>query len=260
MKIHLIYTHSELRNFTYLIETDDKDAIVIDPWDAPTITKIIDAHTLTLSAIINTHEHWDHTQGNAALVEQYGCEVWAHENTKGKIPGFSLGLKGNEFISLGNETGLKVIDTPGHSAGHLCFKVIEGGRVSSVFTGDILLNAGVGRCDNGGNVDLLYDTIVREILTLNGEVSVYPGHEYLENNLRFTLSVEPTNSDAKNWLERITAEKSSNIPIVTTIADELKINTFLRVSQDSLRESLGCAARAEDVEVFRRLRLKRDQW
>ncbi|MDG1473879.1 MAG: MBL fold metallo-hydrolase, partial [Porticoccaceae bacterium] len=63
MKIHQLYTHSVLRNFTYLIELSDGTAICIDPWHADLVNSALLKRNLRLSTIINTHEHWDHTQG-----------------------------------------------------------------------------------------------------------------------------------------------------------------------------------------------------
>ena len=80
MKIHQVYTESVLRNFTYLIELDNGSALVIDPWDAAEVNTLLHRHNLSLHAIINTHEHWDHIQGNPELVAEHECEVWAHSN------------------------------------------------------------------------------------------------------------------------------------------------------------------------------------
>ena len=77
MQIHQLYTKSVLRNFTYLIQLADGSAIVIDPWEDESINQHLKEKGLTLMAIINTHEHWDHTQGNEALIAKHGCQVWA---------------------------------------------------------------------------------------------------------------------------------------------------------------------------------------
>ncbi|MDG1495224.1 MAG: MBL fold metallo-hydrolase, partial [Porticoccaceae bacterium] len=100
MKIHQVYTESELRNFTYLIELEDNSALVIDPWDADEVNTLLQQKQLRLQAIINTHEHWDHIQGNKALVAEHGCEVWAHSNGQGKVPGLSRLLTAGELIDL----------------------------------------------------------------------------------------------------------------------------------------------------------------
>ena len=96
MKIHTIYTDNPLRNFTYIIESSNSQCLVLDPWDENQVNAELEKRSLKLWAIINTHEHFDHTQGNQALVDQHACEVWAHENGKGKIPGFSRTLKKHE--------------------------------------------------------------------------------------------------------------------------------------------------------------------
>jgi len=75
MKIHQVYTESVLRNFTYLIELDNGSALVIDPWDAAEINSLLQQEQLRLHGIINTHEHWDHIQGNSELIAEHGCEV-----------------------------------------------------------------------------------------------------------------------------------------------------------------------------------------
>ena len=77
MQVHQLYTQSILRNFTYLIELADGSAIVIDPWEDEGVNRFLDDKGLTLMAIINTHEHWDHTQGNEALFTKHDCQVWA---------------------------------------------------------------------------------------------------------------------------------------------------------------------------------------
>ena len=128
MKIHPIYTHNSLRNFTYLIELSDASCLVLDPWDDKQVNEALQQHQLNLSVIINTHEHWDHTQGNQALVDQHQCEVWAHANGEGKIPCLTRSLTAHESIPLENNIELKVLDTPGHTFAHLCFVVFEQGQ------------------------------------------------------------------------------------------------------------------------------------
>ena len=121
MKIHQIYTQSFLRNFTYLIELDDHSAMVIDPWEEVVVNSLLAEKNLRLTSIINTHEHWDHTQGNEALVTEHGCEVWAHENGQGKIPGLTRVLSTGEIIDLEPGVQLQVLNTPGHTFAHICF-------------------------------------------------------------------------------------------------------------------------------------------
>ena len=117
MKIHQLYTQSFLRNFTYLMELNDGTAIVIDPWEEGIVNSVLSDNKLRLTTIINTHEHWDHTQGNEALISEHGCDVWAHENGHGKIPGLTRMLSAGEIIDLEAGSQLKVLNTPGT---HFC--------------------------------------------------------------------------------------------------------------------------------------------
>lgn len=258
MKIHQVYTASELRNFTYLIELSDRSAIAIDPWNEGVINKLLDDNQLNLKAIINTHEHWDHIQGNPALVAQHNCEVWAHTNGQGKIPGLCRTLVAGEKIALDSGVELQVLDTPGHTFAHLCFLVIENSEVKAVFTGDTLFNAGVGHC-RSGNAEVLYQTISKQFHNLPDNVVVYPGHEYLENNLRFTLSLEPDNLNAQRWLERAIQSDPTVTPITTCIGDERLFNSFFRLDSLHIRERLGCQSATEE-QVFIALRSLRDNW
>ena len=259
MNIHQIYTQSFLRNFTYLIELDDHSAMVIDPWEEGIVNNLLVEKNLRLTTIINTHEHWDHTQGNEALVAEHGCEVWAHANGQGKIPGLTRVLSTGEVIDLEPGAQLQVLNTPGHTFAHLCFVVLDQGQPIAVFTGDTLFNAGVGNCTNGGDAEVMYQTIVDQFHTLNDNVTVYPGHEYLENNLRFTLSMEPDNADAQAWLVRAVAADPTVQPLMTTIGDERKLNTFFRLDNPIIRSAVDCSDRS-DKEVFVALRSRRDNW
>tara|TARA_B110000046_G_scaffold164732_1_gene180557 strand:+ start:175 stop:954 length:780 start_codon:yes stop_codon:yes gene_type:complete len=259
MKIHQIDTQSVLDNFTYLLELGDGNAIAIDPWDDVITNELLAVNNLSLKAIINTHEHWDHIQGNEPLVAQHGCEVWAHANGEGKIPGLSRILTAGELITLDNAVALKVLDTPGHTMAHLCFLVLEQGAAKAVFTGDTLFNAGIGHCRSGGDVDVLYDTIVQQFHSLEDSIIIYPGHKYLENNLRFTLSIEPDNQDAQNWLAHAIEDHDPVNPITTTIGDERKFNAFFRLASSEIRARLNCEL-GTDREVFTALRARRDGW
>jgi len=259
MKVHQLYTESALRNFTYILAFNDKTAFVIDPWSELQVNDFLDKNKLSLTTIINTHEHWDHTQGNNALIEQHNCEVWAHENGKGKIPGLSRLLKADEIIQLDHITSMQVMNTPGHSKAHLCFVISIESSITAIFTGDILFNAGVGNCYNGGDVEDLYETISSKFVNLPDNTIVYPGHEYLKNNLEFTLNREPNNVDAKTWLKKYHESDVSNKPLTTTMADEREINSFLRLESDEIIKNLPVKVN-DSKGVFITLRALRDKW
>lgn len=259
MKVHQIFTRNTLRNFTYYIELENKQAIIIDPWNANQAQEFLTNHQLILTTIINTHEHGDHTKGNQELVDIYGCEVWAHKVGKGKIPAQSRLLEPGEKITLDETTTMKVIDTPGHCQAHLCFILEQMNEPYCIFTGDILFNAGVGNCHNGGNIDDLYETISTKIAKLPDHIIVFPGHDYLENNIRFTLKHEPSNVKAKLWLEKYQKSDVNENPITTTIADEKQINAFLRLECKEIQNNLS-TTNGSAKQTFIVLRTLRNEW
>jgi len=260
VNVYQIYTFSVLRNFSYILESSSGIAYCIDPWDEEQIIKVLENKGLKLKAIINTHEHGDHTRGNEGLVKKTGCQVWAHVNAEGKISGVDTFLKGGEEIVLEDGWTLRVLDTPGHTFAHLCLLLqgLEGPK--GLFSGDTLFNAGVGNCHNGGDPEVLFETVSKQLRDLPGDVLLYPGHEYLENNLGFTLDREPGNKEAQNLLGDV---RKQNPPStghrVCNMELERKINTFFRLENEEVRKGLPGVVDS-DKQVFLKLRELRNKW
>lgn len=259
MIVHQIFTDSPLRNFNYVIEGNQKHCYIIDPFDGDEILDFVHKRSGIVRAIINTHEHHDHICGNEVIVKKTACPVYAHPNAKGKNPSATSFLEDNEEILIDNETKLKVLDTPGHTLAHLCFILEHQERPVGVFTGDTLFNAGIGHCRKGGNIAAYYETMENKFKRLGDDVIVYPGHEYLENNLNFTLSIEKDNDNAR---EMLAMSKKIDWKVKTyqnTMGQERKVNLFLRLGNESVKSSLGGESWSE-FEVFKELRSKRDNW
>ncbi|MGZ3809969.1 MAG: MBL fold metallo-hydrolase, partial [Bacteriovorax sp.] len=202
MKIHQIFFKNQLRNFCYLIEFDDGAIYCIDPFHS---TLVLDSLKNTfkgrhLAGIINTHDHCDHYSGNADLVARFQCPVMAHLNAS--PPHKTKNLVDREVIHQCNEWALLALDTPGHTMSHVCLLLEKNARPFAIFTGDCFFNAGVGNCHNGGDPEVLYETICNVFEKLSDDVLVYPGHEYLKRNLEFTQFYEPDNVAAKEFLEK----------------------------------------------------------
>ncbi|MCP4911744.1 MAG: MBL fold metallo-hydrolase [Oligoflexia bacterium] len=260
MIVHQYYTESQLRNFTYLLEDEDKKFWCVDPFDALQVKKWLkELGAQELVGIINTHEHWDHIRGNESLVQDFGAKIYAHENAKGKIPGVKVFLKDGDKIELSSGEFLEVMDTPGHTMAHLCFLHVKDEIPVCVFTGDTLFNAGVGNCHNGGDPEVLFETISKRFHILDEDIIVYPGHDYLSNNLRFTLDREPNNNDAKEWLEKSEQANKENRFLTTNIADEKRINTFFRLTEKEIIENIDGDTSTEK-QIFLRLRELRNKW
>jgi hydroxyacylglutathione hydrolase len=134
----------------------------------------------------------------------------------------------------------------------------------ALFSGDTLFNAGAGNCHNGGDPGTLYTTFVEQLAKLPETTRVYPGHDYIENNLRFTLSREPDNAAAQALLPQVTGHDPAASKI-TTLAEEKQFNTFLRLTSPSviatLRESFPeLPAQPDPRTVFLKLRELRNRW
>lgn len=258
-----IYADNPLRNFHYLIACPEtRDTIVIDPLD---VKKCLDAAAgegLKITKILNTHEHWDHIDGNAEMRAETGAQVYAHYGAVEKIGNVDVGLHARDIISIGNTVSLTVMDTPGHTMSHLC--LLSGGDQPALFCGDTLFNAGAGNCHNGGNPDILYDTFSQQLDRLADQTRIYPGHDYIINNLEFTLNREPGNTAAHMMLEKLCDQNPNNAHI-TTMGEERGINSFFRLTNPEIiqklkSENTGISDNPEPREIFKALRQLRNHW
>lgn len=263
MKIVTIVTQSPLQNYTHVLlpegEGAEYSALVIDPYDANQVEAVLIKEKRRPDVIINTHEHPDHTCGNAGLLAKSDAEVWAHPRAMNKVPGFSRGLQAGEEIEVSASETLYIMDTPGHTMSHVCVLVLEQGEPKAVITGDTLFNAGVGNCKNGGDPRVLFQTIENQFGPLPDDVRVYPGHDYMQRNLEFSLHFTPENAAMKKL-----ASQKSPAPVITDMGLERQVNQFFRLEEADLQQALKKQFPAENLtdreEVFLRLRQLRDSW
>lgn len=246
-----IFCYNNLRNFTYIIVASNGEAWIIDPYEASLVIKEIKKLGVNIKGILNTHDHFDHTRGNQELQDYFNCPV--------------LKVSSGQSVELGAGQSLEVLKTPGHTADHLVFLWKQNNLYQMIFAGDTLFNAGVGNCKNGGNVDELFETTesLREKLPL--EVALQPGHDYLKNNLHFSLHVEPSNKEAAERLYQLNNIETELLP-PTKMREELLLNPFFRLDSGEMRESLlSVEQRAlpePDIRrvLFKKLRSLRDNW
>lgn len=263
MLIKTIWTGNAYRNFNYLIVCEETgEALAIDPLDHAKCLQAAQQNDWHISQILNTHEHWDHIGGNASIVASTGAKILAHHNAGHAIEGLEVGLHAGDSIPVGKTVELEVMDTPGHTMSHVC--VTAHAEHSALFSGDTLFNAGAGNCHNGGHPHELYQTFATQLHSLNDNVSIYPGHDYLRNNLEFTLNREPGNQVAQELLEKA-KHMDPNSPIVTTIGQERQINTFFRLDEpeiiDRLRTEFPDLPDQPEAEaIFLKLRELRNSW
>ena len=263
MIVERIWTGNAYRNYNYLIACPETgEALAIDPLDHEKTLATARVRGWQITQILNTHEHHDHTGGNAAVVAATGAKLIAHHLASAKIAGVDRGVKAGDVIKVGKHIELECLDTPGHTMCHICLRSHT--DQPAIFSGDTLFNAGAGNCHNGGDAGELFTTFAKQLAALPDDTRVYPGHDYIENNLRFTQAREPDNAAAKSLLEKIAGQDPAN-GVVTTMADEKRINVFFRLGSASviaaLREHFADLPAALDPRtVFVKLRELRNQW
>ena len=264
MIVEQIWTGNAYRNFNYLIVCPETgDALAIDPLDHQKCLARAKANGWTITQILNTHEHGDHTGGNAAMIAATGAKLLAHKNAKGRIDGVDRGLSAGDVIKVGKSVELLALDTPGHTMAHVC--LLSKTDTPALICGDTLFNAGAGNCHGGGHPAELYKTFVEQLVQLPDSTRVYPGHDYIQNNLGFTLDREPDNAKAKALLADIKANHDPERPLVTSLALEKEVNTFFRLTNPTviarLREAFpDFPAKPTTRDVFIKLRELRNSW
>lgn len=249
LTIHPLAMKNSLRNYTYLLQEGD-DYFCLDPFEAKKVQEFLPKNA-KLKGIINTHEHWDHVQGNVELGQKYLAPVWGHKHLIGKVAGLSLGGREGEEIPVGANSYLKVLEAPGHSQYHLLFILVEKQRACALFSGDTLFHCGVGNCQHGGKIEDLFETVDKKIRHLDENLTLYPGHDYLEKNLRFTERYGSGSQQqmAQRLHSQLYAQDSQHwVAPFTTLGEEKKRNPFL---QDAV---------LDHFDTFRDLRQLRDSF
>ena len=263
MLMERIWSGNSLRNFHYLIACPETgEALAIDPLEWRLCLAAAKRRDWHITQIVNTHEHQDHTGGNAALQAATQARIAAHAGAAARIGGVDRGLEKGDVIKVGRSVELECLDTPGHTMTHVC--LLAHGAAPALFCGDTLFNAGAGNCYNGGSPEQLYDTFVTQLARLPDATRVYPGHEYLARNLEFTLDREPDNADVPGLLDAARGHDPAQAR-VTTLAEEKRINTFFRLHNPSVIARLRAAfpdlpEQPDARTVFVKLRELRNRW
>jgi hydroxyacylglutathione hydrolase len=263
MQVERIWSGNRLRNYHYLIGCEETgEALAVDPLQWQDVLARAQQLGWSITQILNTHEHPDHTGGNEGLRAATGARVLAHAKSAATIGGVDRGLAQGDVIRVGRSVELECLDTPGHTMTHICAFAHAG--QPALFSGDTLFNAGAGNCHNGGRPEALYDTFANRISRLPDNTRLYAGHDYLVNNLGFTLDREPGNATAAALLGRLGATDAADMPILT-LGEEKQFNTFFRLTSPDviarLRERFPeLPETPTPKQVFLKLRELRNKW
>lgn len=263
MIVEQIWTGNAYRNFNYLVACPETgDALAIDPLDFKKCLAVAKDRGWTITQILNTHEHGDHTGGNRGIVKATGAKIVAHKNAGNRIPDIHRGVGAGDVIKVGSSVELECLDTPGHTMCHIC--LLSHTDQPGLFSGDTLFNAGAGNCHNGGHPAELFETFDKQLNALGDDTLIYPGHDYLLNNLAFTLDREPDNQVAQEMVRKYKNQDPAEA-LVTSMAQERDINTFFRLQSPTVVEKLAnefpeLGDRPDPRAVFLRLRELRNSW
>ena len=263
MIVEQIWTGNDWRNFNYLIACRETgEALAVDPLDHRKCLAAAEEKGWNITQVVNTHEHFDHIGGNGPIIEVTGAKLLAHQNAKDSIPGIDVGLKPGDVIKVGHTVELEVLDTPGHTMSHVC--LLSHTEEPSLFSGDTLFNAGAGNCHSGGHPEHLYETFMNQLDRLPDNTWIYPGHDYIVNNLNFTLDREPDNEEAKGLLAQVESQDPDRA-LVTNLVLEKKVNTFFRLRSPTVIKKLqerfsDLPEKPDPKMVFLKLRELRNSW
>jgi hydroxyacylglutathione hydrolase len=225
--------------------------VLIDAPEAAPIERVLDAEGWKLSDILVTHHHGDHVQGIPALKQRFGAKVTGpQEATKA---GMLDQIVGEGDSVRAGELNARVIETPGHTAGHIVY-VFDGEKL--LFAGDTLFAIGCGRAIERP-ASVLWQSLLK-IRDLPGDMKVYCGHEYTLANARFAVTVDPTNAALKARLAEAEKTRAAGKPTLpTTMAEERATNPFLRADTAAVAEAVGKKG-ADPAAVFTEIRERKN--
>ncbi len=243
-------------NYIWMLH-DGRNAIVVDPGQAQPVFDALARANLQLAAILVTHHHADHTGGVAELRAATGAKVFGPARERIPEP-FTPLTQGDHAETL--DLRFEVIDSPGHTAGHIAFFLPAAGDAPPLlFCGDTLFSGGCGRLFEGTPAQMLAS--LDALAVLPDETRVCCGHEYTLANLKFARAVEPDNADLTHYNAQCESLRALGQPTLPSqLATERRINPFLRSREATVLRAVRAHARlsatAAEVELFAALR----QW
>ncbi len=240
-------------NYSYLLrDTESGRTAVVDPPETGPIEAALKAGGLGIDWIVITHHHMDHIAAVPALKEKYGCEAVGPATEARRIPGMDLLVRDGDRFRLGAAEA-QVIDTPGHTSGHISYW-FEDDR--ALFCADTLFALGCGRVFEG-TMEQMWSSLAR-LRALPDEATVHCGHEYTLSNAHFAVTVDPDNDDLIERVAEIERRRREGRPTVpSNLGVEKRTNPFLRPDDPAIRACLGLPD-ASDAEVFAELRMRKD--
>ena len=241
-------------NFGLLIRYGaDGSAVAIDAPETKAVRDALSATGWRLTHILTTHHHADHVGGNLELKAATDCKIVGPRREAAKIPGIDTEIGGGERFRLG-QFDVEVLDTPGHTLGHISYWLPA---AKTACVGDTLFSLGCGRIIEG-DPQMMWASLQR-LMALPAATSFHCGHEYTQANARFALGLEPGNPDLVARADEVGALRAQGKPTLpATIGAELAANPFLRPHSPEIRQTLQMPTHA-DWEVFAEMRNRKNR-
>lgn len=223
-------------NYCYLLsDQSSKDSWIIDPAEPKDINNYLKTHnpSFNLKAIVNTHHHYDHSDGNAYFVEKYkDVPVIAGKDS----PLVTHTPDHNSVIQLSLNISITALHTPCHTQDSICYFAHDKSTdEKAVFTGDTLFTSGCGRFFEGTPSQM--NSLLNQVLAkLPKDTKVYPGHEYTKSNVKFSSRILD-NVAMKNLSKFVDENEQTTGKF--TIGDELEFNPFMRLDDPVVQRATG---------------------
>jgi hydroxyacylglutathione hydrolase len=226
-------------NYSWLLKDSATGQVaIVDPAEAMPAMDAIAAAGGRLDMIFLTHHHGDHIDGVPALVEKYQPKVVGNAADAHRLPKLDIEVHEGDLVDFG-AAKVRVIDTPGHTLGHITYYIADGGIL---LPGDTMFSLGCGRLFEGTAADMFRS--LQKFSDLPGETLVCAGHEYTQSNAKFALSVDPENPALKQRAAEIDALRTAGQPTLPVkLSSERNCNPFLRAPD---AERLGQLRTAKD--------------
>ena len=225
-------------NYIWCIH-DGASALVVDPGDSVPVLRYLEKHKLTLTGILITHHHADHTGGILQILQTLKEPIPVYGPASIDIPGRTQAMmEGDKIEIAAPRMSLKVFEVPGHTLSHIAyFANMQANIVEPMlFCGDTLFASGCGRLFEGTPTQM--SESLAKFAALPKNTLVFCTHEYTLSNIRFALAVEPNNANLLSWAERAQEMRAKHLPTLpTTIGQELQVNPFMRCDTKEVLES-----------------------